>query len=174
MEDCNVALQIHKRNPEWYLLRSDLQERLKLNKKRITGIEEGLKETGAGILEIEWVEALLDAKQFRAALTKIEPQLKSSRVQSSWLILRARARIGSGQMAGAQEDLRSALMEIGDRLNLTTPDVPLLLDKALAHELLGEKKDALRYYELARDRGATEDVNQKIKALQAQIELPGK
>ncbi|MBC8003347.1 MAG: tetratricopeptide repeat protein, partial [Opitutaceae bacterium] len=126
LDDCNVALQVHKQNPEWYLLRSDLQARLKLNKKRITGIEEGLKETGAGILEIELVEAWLDDKQFRAALTKIEAELKASRVQSSWLILRARARIGLGQSAGAQEDLKTALAEIGGRLNLTTPDVPLL------------------------------------------------
>lgn len=174
VDDCNVALQIHKQNPEWYLLRSDLQARLKLNKKRITGVEEGLKETGAGILEIELVEALLDDKQFRTALTKIEAELKASRVQSSWLILRARARMGLGQSAGAQEDLKAALAEIGDRLNLTTPDVPLLLDKALAHELLGEKKEALRYYELARDKGAVEGVNVKIKALQQQIDSPRK
>ena len=174
LEDCNVALQIHKQNPEWYLLRSDLQSRLKLNKKRVAGIEEGLKETGAGILEIELVDALLDDKQFRPALIKIEAELKSSRIKSSWLILRARTRIGLGQSAGAQEDLKAALAEIANRLNLTTPDVPLLLDKALAHELLGEKKDALRYYELARDKGAVEDVNVKIKTLQQQIDSPRK
>ncbi len=166
LEDCDAALRLHRQNPEWYLLRSDLQRRLKMPKERLAGIEEGIRETGAGILEIERVEALIDAGQFAAALPVIETELADSRIKSSWLIRRARARLGLGKKAEADADLKSALAEIGTRLNPKTPDIPLLLDKASAHDLLGEKKDALRAYEEVRDKGAADAVNEKIKALQ--------
>jgi tetratricopeptide (TPR) repeat protein len=165
LEDCDAALKLHKRNPEWYLLRSDIQRRLKAHKERIAGIEDGIRETGAGVLEIERVEALLDAGQFPAALKVIEAELADSRIRSSWLIRRARAFSGTGRKDAAEADLKDALEEIVTRLNPKTPDVPLLLDKALAHELLGEKKDALRAYEEARDKGA-DGLGEKIKSLQ--------
>ena len=166
LEDCDAALRLHRQNPEWYLLRSDLQRRLKMPKERVTGLEEGIKATGAGVLEIERIEALLDAAQFAAALPVIETELADSRIKSSWLIRRARVRLGLGKKAEADDDLKAALKEIGTRLNPKAPDVPLLLDKALALDLLGEKKGALRAYEEARDKGATESVNEKIKAIQ--------
>ena len=165
LEDCDAALRLHRQNPEWYLLRSDLQRRLKLHKERLAGLDDGIKATGAGVLAIERVEALLDGAQFAAALTVIEPELADWRIKSSWLIRRARARLGLGKKPEAEDDLKAALKEIGTRLNPKVPDVPLLLDKALALELLGEKKDALRAYEEARDKGAADGVNEKIKAL---------
>ena len=166
LEDCDAALRLHRQNPEWYLLRSDIQRRLKLPKERVAGLEDGIKATGAGVLEIERLEALLDAAQFAAALPVIETELADSRIKSSWLIRRARVRLGLGKKAEADDDLKAALKEIGTRLNPKAPDVPLLLDKALALDLLGEKKGALRAYEEARDKGATESVNEKIKAIQ--------
>ena len=166
LEDCDAALQLHRQNPEWYLLRSDLHRRLKMHKERLAGIDEGIRQTGAGILEIERVEALLDAGQFAAALPIIGTELADSRIKSSWLIRRARAELGLGKKSEAEKDLKDALEEIATRLNPKTPDVPLLLDKALAHELLGEKKDAVRAYEEARDKGAGDTFNEKIKSLQ--------
>lgn len=166
LEDCDAALRLHRQNPEWYLLRSDIQRRLKMHKERLAGIEEGIRETGAGILEIERVEALIDAGQFAPALAVIESELKDSRIKSSWLIRRARVRIGLGKRTEAEGDLKDALEEIATRLNPKTPDAPLLLDKALAHELLGEKKEALRAYEEARDKGAADAVNDRIRPLQ--------
>ncbi len=166
LEDCDAALRLHKQNPAWYLLRSDLQKRLKAHKERLAGLDEGIKATGAGVLEIERAEALIDAGQFQAALTFIESELADSRIKSSWLIRRARARLGLGKKAEAEEDLKDALLEIASRLNPKTPDVPLLLDKALAHELLGEKREALRAYEEARDKGAASAVSEKLKPLQ--------
>ncbi len=165
LDDCQLAIKAHQQNPEWYLLRSDLHDRLGMTKERVVGIEEGIKETGSGVLEIERVEALIRDQQFEPALEKIESELKSSRMLSSWLIRRARVRHGMGKKAEAHDDLRVALAEIANRLNLTTPDVPLLLDKALAHELLGEKPEARRCYELARDHGAEDIVKEKLKEL---------
>lgn len=168
LDDCNAALRVHKQNPEWYLLRSDVQRRMKSHKERIAGIEEGIRETGAGILEIERVEALLDAGHFAEALKIVEVELADSRIKSSWLIRRAKAYMGLGKKDAATEDLKDAMEEIQSRLNPKMPDGPLLLDKALIHELLGEKREALRAYEEARDKGASEafNVGDKIKSLQ--------
>lgn len=169
LEDCDAALKLHRRNPEWYIFRSDIHRRLKLPQERLAGIEEGIAQTGAGVLEIERVEAMLDAGQPAAALKIIETELADSRLKSSWLIRRARAFQALGKKNEALTDLTDALDEIAVRLNPKTPDAPLLLDKALAHELRGEKHDALRAYEQARDRGAPDFVNDKIKTLQEQI-----
>ena len=165
LEDCDEALRLHARNPEWYLLRSGIHERLKMHKERLAGLEDGITATGAGVLEIERVEAMIDAGQFRAALPLIEAGLNDSRLQSSWLIRRARTFTGLQKKEEAVADLKAALAEIATRLNSKNPDAPLLLDKALALELLGETRDALRVYEDARDKGATDSVNDKIKAL---------
>lgn len=169
LEDCNAGIAVYKQNPEWYMLRSDLQERLKLTAERVAGLDEGLRETGAAILDIERVEALIANKEFATALTKIESELATSRVQSSWLIRRAQVFLGTDRRPQAETDLKAALLEIDSRLNPTTPDVPLLMDKALAHELMLEPKDALRYYELARDNGADDTIREKIKALKDEI-----
>jgi tetratricopeptide (TPR) repeat protein len=165
LEDCDTGLRLHKANPEWYLLRSDVQRRLKMHQERIAGLEDGIRETGAGILEIERIEAQMDAGQWAAALKMIETELDDSRIKSSWLIRRARAFIGLGKRTEADADLKAAMEEISARIDLKNPDAPLLLDKALIYELLGEKKDALRAYEEARDKGAADGVNDKIKAL---------
>ncbi len=166
LEDCDAALKLHRQNPGWYLMRSEIQRRLKAHRERVAGLDEGIAETGAGVLGIERVEALLDDGQSAAALKIIEPELQDSRIKSSWLIRRARAFIGLGKIAEAGADLKLALEEIGARLNPKTPDAALLLDKAQAHQLLGDKKEALRAYEMARDRGAADGVNEKIKLLE--------
>jgi tetratricopeptide (TPR) repeat protein len=173
VEDCDAALRLHRENPEWYLLRSDIQRRLKAHKERLAGIEDGIAATGAGVLEIERVEAMIDAGQPDAALLVIARELEESRIKSSWLIRRARAQLALGKKAAAETDLKDALEEIAQRLNPKTPDAQLLLDKALAHELLGEKKDALRSYEEARDKGA-DGLSDKIKSLQDPTPAEGK
>lgn len=121
LEDCDAALKLHRQNPEWYLMRSDIQRRLKAHKERVAGLDEGIAETGAGVLGIERVEALIDAGQFAAALKVIEPELQDSRIKSSWLIRRARAFNGLGKTSEAGADLKVALEEIGARLNLKRP-----------------------------------------------------
>lgn len=170
LQDCEDAIRTQLSNVEWYLLRSDLHRRLKQRKERIAGIEQGLKETGAGILAIELVEAQLDDGRFKEALPQIEAEIKSSRIKGSWLIRRARARLGLGDKAGATEDLTNALDEINPRLSTSSADGALLTDKARALELLGETLEARKTYEKARDAGAEEWVKEKIKALKAEEE----
>lgn len=174
LDDCEAAIRLQMSNVEWYLLRSDLQRRLKKFKERIAGLQQGIKETGAGILETELVEALLDDQQFQAALPHIERELESSRVQASWLIRRARARLGLGEKESAKTDLETAVREIALRLNSRTADPTLLTENARAHDLLGAKAQARVYYEQARDAGAEDWVKDRIKTLKAEEEAKAK
>jgi tetratricopeptide (TPR) repeat protein len=172
LEDANAAIVLHNGNPEWYILRSDIQRLMKAHKERLAGIEAGIKATGAWILELERVEALIDAGNLDVALPIIESELQDSRIKSSWLIRRARVRQAQGKQDDAVEDLKSALAEIGTRLNPKTPDLPLLLDKARALEMLGDSRDALDAYKTARDKGADDSLKDKIKALEESTSKP--
>lgn len=174
LEDCEAALRLQLSNVDWYLLRSDFQRRLKQTKERVAGLRQGIQETGAGILETELVEALLDDRQFQAALPHIEQELASSRVQSSWLIRRARARLGLGENEPAKTDLEAAVRETGLRLTSRTTDPTLLTEYAQAHDLLEVKDVARSYYEKARDAGAEDWVENRIKILKAEEESAAK
>jgi len=170
LEDCEAALRLQLSNVEWYLLRSDLQRRLNQKKERIAGLEQGIKETGAGILQTEWIEALLDNRQFQAALPHIERELAASRIQSSWRLRRARALLGLENPGDAKSDLNAALVEMKPRVAAKDPDVTLLMEYAQALDLSGEKEEARLQYERARDAGAEDWVKDRIKTLKAEEE----
>jgi tetratricopeptide (TPR) repeat protein len=172
LEDCDAAIALHAENPEWYVLRSELHRKLKAHKERLAGIEAGIKITGSWVLQIERVEALIDAGKYDVALPIVEAELQDSRIKSSWLIRRARVRQAQGKNDDATEDLRTALVEINTRLNPKTPDLPLLVDKARALEMLGDTRDALSAYKDARDKGADDSVKDKIKALEEKTSKP--
>jgi hypothetical protein len=72
--------------------------------------------------------------------------------------------------ANAKADLRHALDEITPRISAIATDPGLLTERALAHELLGNREDARVYYEQARDAGADEWVKEKAKTLKAEEE----
>lgn len=167
LDDCNAALRLHDGNPEWYLLRSDLQRRLGIRRQRVAGLEDGLRRTGAGVLEGERVEALLDARRYRAALAAIEPQLASARLQSRWLVRRGRARIGLGQTKEGRADLTAALAEMERRLDATRPDPWLLLDRATALALLGDRDGARQCHELAREKKLDPEITDRIRSVAA-------
>ena len=129
---------------DWPLLRSQLQARLGQHQERIEQIHRAWQQNGSFALQTEWIEALLDGRRWAEALSVIEPQLTRSKWQSSWLIRRARAYLGQGQESAAKEDLRRAVAEINQRLDLTRPDLTLLADRARAHQLLGQSDLANR------------------------------
>ena len=166
LDDTIRAIREHPTNVEWYLIRSQLQDRLKLRKERVEGLEEGMKQTGSGVLEAEWIDALIDDGQHARALEKIEAELQSSRLRSSWLIRRARVRLALGKSVEAKSDLETAVEELNRRINATAADPSLLADRAVARDLLGKKEEARKDYEQARDKGlADEWVRERIRAL---------
>ena len=168
LEDTNRAIREYPVNVEWYLLRSQLQAHSKLKKERVHGLEDGMKATGGGVLEAEWIDALIDDGQHARALERIESELRNSRLRSSWLIRRAKAQIASGRSAEAKSDLEAAVLELNRRINATSPDPSLLADRGMARELLGNKEEARKDYEQARDKGLTDEwVRERIQLLKA-------
>lgn len=165
LEDANEAIKEHPTNVEWYLDRSQLQAILKKTKERVAGIEEGIQQTGSGLLQIELVDALIADGQHKAALEKIETELAASRLQSSWLIRRAKVRLAEKQTAAAKVDLEAALKELNARLSGTNSDPSLLVDRGVTYELLGDGDSAHKDYTRAKDRGlADEWINERIAA----------
>lgn len=164
LEDADAAVKEYPNNVDWYLERSQLQALLKRTKERVAGLEQGIKETGSGLLQIEWIDALLDDGQHAKALEKIEAELASSRIQSSWLIRRAKVRLATKQTDAAKTDLEAALKELNSRMSGSAPDPSLLADRGLAQELLGDHDAAHKDYTRAKDRGMTgEWITDRIK-----------
>jgi tetratricopeptide (TPR) repeat protein len=173
LEDADRAIRDHPENAEWYLMRSQLQEQLKLKKERIAGLEKGIKETGSGLLEAEWIDALIDGGKADLALEKIENELKDARLRSSWLIRRGKVRLAAGMAAEAKADLEEALAELNGRMNTTTLDSLLLADRGMTHELLRNKEDALKDYEKAREKGLADDwLRERIRFLKDDKKKP--
>jgi tetratricopeptide (TPR) repeat protein len=139
---------------DWYLIRSELQTRLGRFADAARDLQEGFQRTGSAVLEVESIEAMIDAAQFDAALEQIEPLLADCRWRSSWLIRRARVRLGQGSVAEAQTDLAAAIQEINSRLRGAQPESGLLADRALAFALLGELEPARQDYTRAKKLGA--------------------
>lgn len=156
LKDCDEALHADPTLVAGYLDRSALQKRLKRSRERVTGLEEGIRRTGAGVLVAERVEALLDAGQWQRALAATRAEIETARLSGTWKIRRARALLGLGRARQAETDLREALDEIDRRMPLGGRDPSLLLDRAQARELLGEIEQAVRDYTLAAELGAGE------------------
>jgi tetratricopeptide (TPR) repeat protein len=135
---CNQALKEPQPPVDWYLVRSRLQRYLQLDDQRISDLERAWQQTGSAVVQIEFIEALIDARKWDQALAHLQPELASARWQSAWLIRRARVRLGQGAQAAGRADLQRAIDEINTRLNPARPDVTLVADRAFAHELLGE------------------------------------
>lgn len=165
LDDGSEALRWDPLLVSAYLERSGWQRRLALHRERIAGLEEGIRHTGAGLLQAERVEALLDAGQWSRALEVLEPELAASRLQGTWKIRRARALLGLGRRAEAEPDLRSALDEIESRLPAGAREPSLILERGLAHELLGEREAALRDYQLAVDSGGGDEAVSALRRL---------
>lgn len=152
---CNVAFRGKPTELDWYLTRSRIQFLLHQHEARIQGLKDGLALTGSFVLETEGIEALLDAGRCTEALPAIETQLQGVRWQSSWLIRRARARLGLGQSREAHQDLQAALSEIEQRLDPGHPDLTLRVDRGIALALLGNLDQARQ--ELKAVKGQMDD-----------------
>jgi tetratricopeptide (TPR) repeat protein len=128
-----------------------------MKKERVKGLEEGIQQTGSGLLEGELIDALTEAGKTDLALKRIEAELKDSRVQSTWLIRRAKVRLAMGKTSEARADLEAAVDELNKRIGSSGRNALLLADRGLAHELLGNREDAKKDYQAARDKGVNDE-----------------
>ena len=156
LDSCAAAFALRpKGDVEWFLLRSDLLGELGRGKERPATLSAGYASTGSIVLRKAWIDALLDSGDADTALPIIEKELASSRLKSSWLLRRARARLLNDQEEPAAADLRACLAELADRIHPARPDLTLIADRGLAKALLGETESARA--DLARARAAGAD-----------------
>jgi tetratricopeptide (TPR) repeat protein len=164
LADCDRAFRlVPAPEADWYLTRSQLQARLGRFEEAAAGLQQAFEQTSNAVLEAEWIDALLDAGHCRQALERIEPRLAESRCQSSWLLRRARARLGLGKATTARGDLHAAISEINERLNPLQPEPTLLAERGLAYALLGDRESARQDLNSARHRGADAGMIQRLE-----------
>lgn len=169
LDDADKAILEYPEQGDWYLHRSQLHRLLGLKKERIKGVEAGIQATGSGLLQVELVEALIDGGQAAAALPIIQAELDDSRLQSAWLLRRAKARLALNKKNEAKADLEAALKELNDRVGRTAIDPLTLADRGQIQELLGNKEEAKKDYESARDKGVSDEwLRERIKVVKGE------
>jgi tetratricopeptide (TPR) repeat protein len=160
---CDIAFATPPTDPEWYLTRAVYLTRLGLTNDTVRVLRDGFEKTGSAVLEVEWIETLVDTRHFSEALRHIESHLRDTRWRSSWLLRRARARLGQGDAIAARADLRDSLDEINERLHPQRPDGSLLADRALAHALLGDARSAKKDLARARKMGVDASILRRVE-----------
>lgn len=174
LADCERAFKVTPEpEPEWYLIRGQLQVRLGQFKEAAAGLQRGFELTGHAVLEAEWIDTLLDGGQYEPALERIESRLAESRYQSSWLVRRARARLGLGQVITARGDLHAAITEITSRLNPILAEPTLLAERGLANALLGDREAALRDLKGAKAGGAESSLLYRLEKVVGNLQRAG-
>lgn len=161
LDDVNKAFE-GQPQLEWYLIRSQVEAACNKHEDRIKHLEKAIEETGSGLLQIELVEAKLDAGKFMDALKQIEPELQESRWKSSWLIRRSRALSGIGEKQDAEADLRMAVNELQERIAMRE-EASLVGDLAMTYALLGEKAKARKHLSQAVKLGLADVSAEKIR-----------
>jgi tetratricopeptide (TPR) repeat protein len=156
LQDANRAIATHSGNVEWYLIRSQLHALLKQKRERVHGLEQGIEQTGSGLLHAEWIDALIDNGQTSLALEKIQDALPNARWKSAWWLRRAKALLASGQGDLGRKDLAAAIAELDGRLSVSA-DALLLAERGAAYDLLNKRAEARRDYQAALDRGLTDE-----------------
>jgi tetratricopeptide (TPR) repeat protein len=148
---------------DWYIQRGQLQAKAGKWDDCLRGLKQGFDETSSIVLEIEWIEAMIDAGKSREALALIEPHISKARWKASWLLRRARAR--KALKLEYEQDLLAVLKELDERANPRYPDLTLLADRGLACALLGKNDEARKNYEAAKQLGADAWVLRRLEPL---------
>ena len=171
--DCVSAFDQGSPLPDWCLTRARLQTRCGKFSECAADLKIGHEKTGSAILEVEWIEAMIDAGQSREALARIEPHLARARWRAGWLIRRARALIALGDQTRPKNDLRNALEELERRINPMRPDPTLIVERGLAFALMGSAQAAEEDFARAKElSGSTMAVLRLERALRNQKAPP--
>ncbi len=155
LRSCREAFELKPPGEvEWYLLHAELLALLDRDHERPDILAAGYTATHSIVLRNAWVDALLDAGDFKAALPVIEQELSGLRLKSSWRLRHARALLGLGRTATASAELAACLGELEKRIHPARPDITLIAERGLAHALLGRLGAARSDLRRARAGGA--------------------
>lgn len=156
--DCDEALSLQPEHGliEWYLRRAYVQHMTGSTVVCEQGLRNAYQKTKSAVIYAQWVDALIDAERWDEALTEINSQLPSLRLKSGWLLKEGRALLGLNRAKEAGEAFREAVTEIDRQLETDSahPDLTLLVDRALAQVLLGNRAQAKKDYQAAKKAGA--------------------
>jgi tetratricopeptide (TPR) repeat protein len=139
---------------DWYLTRSQIQSGLGKFAEAADGLRRGFERTGSAVLEVECLDAMIDAGQHEAAAEKVDVELREVRWRGSWLLRRARIQLARGNISDAHRDLGEAILEFNRRINPTAPEPGLLVERGFASALLGDLPLARKDLVAARQVGA--------------------
>jgi tetratricopeptide (TPR) repeat protein len=165
--DCEIVLATDPNSVDDYLRRSDLQGRLEKWDERAASLEQATKANSSAVLQVEWIEALIDCGKYEAALAKIEAQFKDVRLASAWRLRRALCLRGLGRKSAAAEDLIEALDELNSRIKIEHPEVTLLVERGLVEGLLNHVPAATLDYNRAKALKAAPALVRRLKNLVA-------
>ncbi len=164
LRECDLALAGSSGGElDWFLTRSQIQCRLGRFNEAAAGLRRGFELTGSAVLEVECIDAMIDAGQFAEARGKVEAALSESRYRSSWLLRRARIHLGQGEMTEGHRDLADAIAEMNRRMSPTHPESGLLSERGFAYALLGDVGLAKRDLLAARKSGADAAMLRRLK-----------
>jgi tetratricopeptide (TPR) repeat protein len=144
LADCEKAMAAAEPQLEWHLIRSRLMCRLGRHAQAAATLKAAYEKTPSVVLEVEWIEAMIDAGQNNEALERIAKYSTHGRWRSAWLIRQARAELGLNRTDAAKASLAAALAELEQRINPAKVDATLLADRAMALLLRGERDAAAK------------------------------
>jgi len=142
--ECEMAMAGAEPQLEWHLTRARLMCRLGRHAQAAATLKVAHEKTPNVVLEIEWIEAMIDAGQNAEALERVSNYTRRGRWRSAWLIRRARAELGLNRREAAKASLAAALGELEQRINPAKVDATLLADRAMALLLRGDRDAAAK------------------------------
>jgi tetratricopeptide (TPR) repeat protein len=152
LRECEKAMAGEEPQLEWHLTRARLMSRLGRHVQAAAALKAAYEKIPNVVLEIEWIEAMIDAGQNAEALERVTNYTGRGRWRSAWLIRQARAELGLNRREAAKASLAAALAELEPRINPAKVDATLLADRAMAHLLRGDRDAAAK--DMDRIRGA--------------------
>jgi len=144
LRECEKAMAGAEPQLEWHLTRARLMCRLDRHAQAAASLKAAYEKTPNVVLEIEWIEAMIDAGQNAEALERVAHYTGRGRWRSAWLIRQARAELGLNRTEAAQASLTAALAELEQRINPARIDATLLADRAMARLLRGDRDSAAK------------------------------
>ena len=166
LQACQLAFrQVPQGEIEWFLLQSENQRQLSQHRQRIADLKSGIDLHHSAVLKAHWIDAIIDAGEFKTAIPLIEAELVDRRWKSSWQIKQARTHLGLEQTTEAHSDLHSALAEINTRLNPERPDPLLLADQGMAYALLDNKTEARNSLKILKQHHAPPWITSRLEAI---------
>lgn len=140
IDDLTRAIELRP-DPQYFLDRGELLERLSRLDEAAAGYREGIATTSASVLAERLVRLELRRRCFDSALRCIDAASRPARVRTRWLVLRAEVLTAMGHADAAHTALQSALVE-AERALVRRPTAVNLRERATVYRALGRTHEA--------------------------------